>query len=510
MAERVQRINYHTGLFLEQEEFRLEQNYHLLMRYRLNFALFRPGVLYGMDLDYNGTILVVRPGMAIDDFTDSSGERLGREIILLANSPPVALPGFNNGDTVWITIRHDAQTTDPKAPTDIASRITEIPRITTHNANPGPGTLEILVGNIVVGTPSLTAAVQTAVLKLAGGVVPVPPSINNFSPLSGSVGTSVTITGSHFTGATAVGFGGVAATQFTVDSDTQITATVPAGATTGPITVSTPAGSGASATTFQVSGVPSITGFTPASGVAGTVVTITGSSFTGATAVSFGGVNATSFTVVSAVQITATVPASAATGRIRVTTPAGFAESATDFQIVGAPTVTSFNPASGGVGTLVTVTGNNFTGATAVSVGGVAAGSFNVVSNTQITVTVPSGAATGRIRVTTPAGLAESTTDFQVTAAPAFNPANPFTPRQGFQGNPVAINGQNFNVDSPTPPQVFFGTIQATATSFTAILIQVTVPAGGTPQQTVPIRVVTSGGEARSDSLIPPVLFRFL
>ena len=191
--------------------------------------------------------------------------------------------------------------------------------------------------------------------------------------------------------------------------------------------------------------------------------------------------------------------------------PAGFAESTTDFQVVGAPTLTNFNPTSGAVGTLVTITGNNFTGATAVSVGGVAAGSFNVVSNTQITVTVPSGAATGRIRVTTPAGFAESTTDFQVIAAPAFNVANPFAPRQGFQGTTaVAINGQNFDVDSPTPPQVFFGTIPATVTSFTAILIQTTVPAGGTPQQTVPIRVVTSGGEVRSDTLIPPVLFTFL
>ncbi len=68
------------------------------------------------------------------------------------------------------------------------------------------------------------------------------PSITSFSPSTGPVGTPVTINGSGFTGATAVMFNGTAAT-FTVSSDTQITATVPAGATSGSISVTTPSGS---------------------------------------------------------------------------------------------------------------------------------------------------------------------------------------------------------------------------------------------------------------------------
>jgi len=65
------------------------------------------------------------------------------------------------------------------------------------------------------------------------------------------VGTTVTITGTNFTGATSVKFNGVAAT-FTVNSATQITATVPAGATTGKIEVVTPSGTVTSTTDFTV------------------------------------------------------------------------------------------------------------------------------------------------------------------------------------------------------------------------------------------------------------------
>ena len=81
----------------------------------------------------------------------------------------------------------------------------------------------------------------------------VTPVISSFSPTSGPVGTSVTITGQSFTGATSVSFGGIKATSFTVNSDSQITATVPTGARTGRIFVTTPSGTVSSAGTFTVS-----------------------------------------------------------------------------------------------------------------------------------------------------------------------------------------------------------------------------------------------------------------
>ena len=79
------------------------------------------------------------------------------------------------------------------------------------------------------------------------------PTITSFTPTSGLVGTSVTITGTNFTGATAVSFNNVNAPGFTVGAGgTSITVAVPTGATTGPIRVTTPAGTATSATNFTV------------------------------------------------------------------------------------------------------------------------------------------------------------------------------------------------------------------------------------------------------------------
>jgi len=77
------------------------------------------------------------------------------------------------------------------------------------------------------------------------------PAITSFTPTTGPVGTSVTINGTGFSGATAVRFNGTNAT-YTLNSATQITATVPSGATTGKIGVTTAGGSALSTTNFTV------------------------------------------------------------------------------------------------------------------------------------------------------------------------------------------------------------------------------------------------------------------
>src|SRR2546428_3429947 len=82
-----------------------------------------------------------------------------------------------------------------------------------------------------------------------------------------------------------------------------------------------------------------------------------------------------------------------------------------------APTLTSFTPTNGPVGTSVTISGTNFTGATAVTFNGVSA-SFSVTSATAIQATVPPGATTGPLSVTTPGGTATNTTNFTVIPAP--------------------------------------------------------------------------------------------
>jgi hypothetical protein len=80
----------------------------------------------------------------------------------------------------------------------------------------------------------------------------VKPHITTFKPVKGPVGTVVTIKGSSFTGTTQISFGGVNATNFTVNSNTQVTATVPAGARTGKISITTVGGMGTDAGTFTV------------------------------------------------------------------------------------------------------------------------------------------------------------------------------------------------------------------------------------------------------------------
>lgn len=269
-------------------------------------------------------------------------------------------------------------------------------------------------GAISVTTPSGTATSSSSFTVTQGA-----PAITSFTPESGCVGSSVTLTGTGFTGTTSVTFNGVSAPSFTVQSDTRINVVVPVGATTGKIAVTDATGTGTSATNFTVSTAcpPTISSFTPSNGPVGTTVIITGDDFTGTVTVKFDGVNAP-FTVNSDTQITTTVPSGATTGKITITNANGTGTSATDFIVTATPTIASFDPATGPVGTEVTINGTNFDGVTAVRFNGVLATTFTVVSGTRITAIVPTGATTGRITVTNSAGTATSATDFTV-APPA-------------------------------------------------------------------------------------------
>jgi hypothetical protein len=157
-----------------------------------------------------------------------------------------------------------------------------------------------------------------------------PPSISGFSPPAGIVGTTVTVTGSGFVGTTGVTFDGVPATTFSVTSDSQLTAQVPVGASTGPIAVTSPLGTGSSATDFAVQ--PKVQSFSPLSGPVGTIVTITGTAFTGATKVMFTGHKGKILTVAYG-QITVRVLAGTVTGPITVVTPAGKSKSKKSFTV---------------------------------------------------------------------------------------------------------------------------------------------------------------------------------
>jgi hypothetical protein len=284
----------------------------------------------------------------------------------------------------------------------------------TATSPPGTGGSE---ADITVTGPGGTSGVNGTDLFTYG------PLVSGVSPNTGTRlgGTTVTIRGAGFSGATTVAFGAVPAQRFTVNSSTLITAVSPPGnVATAAVTVTTPGGTSPQTAfdTFSYIAVPpSVTGLSPAVGPpgGGTTVFITGGSFTGATTVSFGTNPATSFSVNSATSITATAPAGAAKAVVGVTVtgPGGTSSATSSDNFTYGPVVTSVSPNIGShLGrTTVTIKGAGFGGATAVNFGTTAVTSGFTVNGTgtQITVAAPAGVA-GTVDITVTVGAVKTTT----------------------------------------------------------------------------------------------------
>lgn len=164
---------------------------------------------------------------------------------------------------------------------------------------------------VAAGTATVTVTLNGVSAASQVTVVPPAPTVTGFTPTSGAVGEPVTVTGTNFINVQAVTFNGVAAVDFTVQSDTTLTAVVPAGATTGKIAVTTAAGTGQSTADFTVKNpVPILTGLTPTAAPAGSpdvALTVTGQQFVPGAAVTFGATTLAT-TVVSATHLTVTIP----------------------------------------------------------------------------------------------------------------------------------------------------------------------------------------------------------
>ncbi|MFR9753534.1 IPT/TIG domain-containing protein [Nocardia sp. 004] len=320
------------------------------------------------------------------------------------------------------------------------------------------------------------------------------PTITAIFPTSGppSGGNFVVITGTGFVGPTSVYFGGTA-TTFVQDNPAQITALAPPGSGTVLVTVINSGGvSNGVPYTYGVPAVPTLTAIAPSSGptTGGTVVVLTGTNLTGATAVTFGGTPATSFTVNSATQITAIAPPGVAgTAAVTVTT-AGGTSTPIGYIYIGVPTLLALSPTSGSVtgGTVVVLTGTGFTGATAVTFGITPATSFTVDSDTQITATAPPGTAgVIGVTVTTPGGVAGPAlyTYLPVPVVTVIAPTS--GPAAG--GTPVLISGTGFTGAT----SVAFGVIPATFVVNSDSSISAISPVGS-PGLIVLVNVTTPGG----------------
>jgi hypothetical protein len=196
------------------------------------------------------------------------------------------------------------------------------------------------------------------------------PEVTSVDPDAGpeTGGTSVTIGGRSFTGATAVRFGSAEASDVAVVSESEITATSPAGSGTVYVRVTTPGGTSADLADakFTYDPVPVVSSLESGGGpeAGGAYVDIGGTGFTGATAVRFGSAEATGLTVNSDTQITVISPAGSGTVYVTVTTPGGTSDDTDDseYEYFPAPEVSGIDPDSGpeSGGTTVTITGSNF------------------------------------------------------------------------------------------------------------------------------------------------------
>jgi len=237
-----------------------------------------------------------------------------------------------------------------------------------------------------------------------------PPTITSVTPDPANK-LKFKIAGTNFSNAQAVLIAGTAPVSYNIVSDTELDVVINNVTIDDVLRVNTPGGT--ATTSFTHVAVPVITSIGPGDGAAGTIVTIIGDGFLGATGVSFGGVPAQSFTISNNTTIQATVGPNGASGSVVVTTPAATA-SGKHFQFYPVPTITSFTPDHGASGTNVTVTGTGFLNLSAVRVGTTEM-NFVSIDSTQLTLK-PS--VSGVIQITAGGGIAFSASPFTIDQPP--------------------------------------------------------------------------------------------
>jgi IPT/TIG domain len=248
-------------------------------------------------------------------------------------------------------------------------------------------------------------------------------TLTSLSPSQSTAGQTLTLNGTGLSGTTKVNFGSKSVTPGSVTA-TVVTAIIPS-TCAGQYGVSVTAGTTTSnSLAFFYAATPVLSALNPGTGAAAPgSVTLLGSGFLNATAVTFGSLGAgTALTVTNDTQLTVTPPAhgtftgSTDTANVTATTPGGTSAlngAATEFVYYAAPTVTGISPDTGPAGTSVTVTGTNLvdvSDATFTPTGGgtsVSASAFTGVSDTQLIVYVPAGLTAGDtydLQVVTPGG----------------------------------------------------------------------------------------------------------
>ena len=312
------------------------------------------------------------------------------------------------------------------------------------------------------------------------------PTLASIAPTSGTPlgGTTVTLTGTGFldnsAGVNAVTFGGVAATEIVVLSDTSISCQAPPGTPGASVDVelTNANGAGTLAAAFTYNPVPTLSSIAPVAGTSlgSTAVTLTGTGFSandaGTNTVTFDGAPATSVVVVSDTTITCDTPSGTpgAAVDVVVTNTNGSATLSSGFTYHDLPTLTGVSPGSGtSLGaTAVTLTGTGFQdldpGSHTVTFAGAAATSIVVVNDTTITCDTPAGTAGTLVdvSVTNDNGTALLSSGYRYHAVPTLTSIAPAT-GSPVGGTSVTLTGIGFQDDSPGTHTVTFGGVAATS-----------------------------------------------
>lgn len=306
--------------------------------------------------------------------------------------------------------------------------------------------IEAVVGEGATGEVSVTAPGGS--IGYSGFTYLQSPVLTSFTPKFGFAGDKITLSGNHLLGMTSATFGGIAAVSFNVIDNEKAEATLAEGSS-GDIVVKTEGGT-VSIPDFIFVKPMLIASVSPMSGIAGDVITIDGSNFTGTTSVRVGGVAVSSFTVDSDSKISAILGAGAS-GAVSISSP--YDDTSIDgFVFILPPLVRSFTPLSAAEGATVRISGENFLNATVVNFGAIPATSFVINSPTLITAIVGVGE-TGAISIETPGGIASRNGFTFVETLRIMS----FLPKIATTGNTVIITGTKFR----NVIQVSFGGVPA-------------------------------------------------
>lgn len=314
MAEPLKRLNYFTGQFLEEPDFKAEQLYHERVRRRLTYAMFKPGILNGLDVTkIDGGQVLVQKGVAIDALeNDPAGDQESRAVVITEDQTislrggPGGL-GFVDGDSIFLYLRFLEDPVDGAGPKNTRFQLREeILAVKDTGAgftlNPN---LNLLIGKLTLAAGDLTVVAPAAANRMLatlrlGSPGPSPGAVLDSIAVQPATPTLTVGTSQLFQ---AIGtFDGGASTRALTAADglawsssntglltiasTGLAQAVAAG---GPITITATVGAITGTTAVQVQPpavvVPVIQGFSPLTQKSGSKIIIVGTNIRAATLV---------------------------------------------------------------------------------------------------------------------------------------------------------------------------------------------------------------------------------